>query len=370
MSKSDCFLSGCLIVKNETQNLARCLESIVPYLDELVVVDTGSTDDTVAIAQQFDAIIHHFQWCDDFSAARNFAISKVCGEWILMLDADEELIVQDQAWMRQLKNNNHVAFAIELHASDDDATVFPANRVFRNHPQLKYEGKYHEYLTWQLKTVVGITPLQGVKLIHYGYESHLLPQKGHARIPMLERLRQNEGLSLLLLWSLMGMYIHTGQEDKAQNCCEEASERLFPALMTGEKPQDFRSVVSWLHTLGENCLKTEDYEGLRLICIRGLSWCPTFPPLIYLTGLLLRALELDRGAFPYFKQCLELNTSGQFSQDEPFDQQILTVLPHYQLGCLYQQFGELQSAAEHFVMSLEFNPQFSPSQIKLDALSL
>ncbi|MBO8162015.1 MAG: glycosyltransferase family 2 protein [Thermosipho sp. (in: Bacteria)] len=84
-------ISGCLIVKNEEKNITRCIESMLPVIDELIVVDTGSTDNTVAIAEKFNAKIYHFTWIDDFSAARNYAISKATGDWIIFLDADEFL---------------------------------------------------------------------------------------------------------------------------------------------------------------------------------------------------------------------------------------------------------------------------------------
>lgn len=371
MSNSACFLSGCLIVKNEAQNLARCLQSIVPYIDELIVVDTGSSDDTIAIAEQFGAIIHHFPWCDDFAAARNFAISQVQGQWIVMPDADEELIVQETHWSNQLSENPNIqAFKINLHPPEKSVTVLQAIRVFRNHPDLKYEGRYHEHLNLRKKPIPNhaIALLNSTHLIHYGYAPEILPQKSEQRIPMLERLRQTEGISLMLLWTLSGMYECTGQWEKSQGCYEEASERLFEPLLMGEKPQDFRAVASWLYGLGENCLKVEDFEGLRLICLRGLEWFPTFPPLSYLTGMMLKAFGFDLGALPYFQKCIEFRESGRFLKGEPFDHDLLTFLPHYHIGCLYQRLNDTQAAIQHYSKSLELNPGFYSAEEKLQAL--
>ncbi len=84
-------LSVCLITKNEEANLARCLESLRGLWDELIVVDTGSTDRTVEIAHSFGARLFHFTWQDDFSLARNFCISQATGDWILSIDADESI---------------------------------------------------------------------------------------------------------------------------------------------------------------------------------------------------------------------------------------------------------------------------------------
>ncbi|MBK7632424.1 MAG: glycosyltransferase family 2 protein [Ignavibacteriales bacterium] len=83
-------LSLSMIVKNEERHLARCLSSVKDVVDEIVIVDTGSTDNTIEIAESFNAKIFHFDWVNDFSAARNFALTKCIGNWILYLDADEE----------------------------------------------------------------------------------------------------------------------------------------------------------------------------------------------------------------------------------------------------------------------------------------
>ncbi|MCA1994615.1 MAG: glycosyltransferase, partial [Coleofasciculus sp. S288] len=73
------FLSLCMIVKNEIQNLPRCLNSIKPYVDEMIIIDTGSHDETPEMAVRYGAKVRYFEWCDDFAAARNYAISQASG---------------------------------------------------------------------------------------------------------------------------------------------------------------------------------------------------------------------------------------------------------------------------------------------------
>ena len=82
-------ISLCMIIKNEEAVLERCLESIQDVVDEIVIVDTGSTDKTKEIAARYTDRIYDFPWCDDFSAARNFAFSKGMGEYLLWMDADD-----------------------------------------------------------------------------------------------------------------------------------------------------------------------------------------------------------------------------------------------------------------------------------------
>src|SRR4051794_40673333 len=82
-------LSLCMIVKNESKHLANCLESVEGVVDEIIIVDTGSTDDTVEIAKSYGAKVYHYEWNDNFSDARNESIKYATGDWILVLDADE-----------------------------------------------------------------------------------------------------------------------------------------------------------------------------------------------------------------------------------------------------------------------------------------
>ena len=101
MTEQRPLLSLAMIVKNEEHFLADALRSAAPFCDELVVVDTGSTDATVAIARSLGARVEHFAWCDDFSAARNASLRACRGQYILVLDADERLEGGDPALLRR-----------------------------------------------------------------------------------------------------------------------------------------------------------------------------------------------------------------------------------------------------------------------------
>jgi len=101
-------LSLCMIVKNEEQNIRRALESIKPVVDEMIVVDTGSTDRTKKIAEEMGAKVYDFAWTDSFADARNFAISKATSDWILILDADEVISPLDHEELRKMIRRDSV----------------------------------------------------------------------------------------------------------------------------------------------------------------------------------------------------------------------------------------------------------------------
>ncbi|MEI6783535.1 MAG: glycosyltransferase, partial [Verrucomicrobiota bacterium] len=173
------WLSVCLIVKNEERFLGQCLASIKGLAHQVVVVDTGSTDRTVEIAREHGAQVHSFAWCDDFSAARNAALEHVTGDWVLILDADEELPPEQHAALRKLLHNiSVISWRLPLQDVGREAegcSYVP--RLFRNAPGLYYAGRVHEQVftrieerraEWGLETRLGDATLR-----HYGYTKEL-----------------------------------------------------------------------------------------------------------------------------------------------------------------------------------------------------
>ncbi len=366
-------VSLCMIVKNERHNLSRCLDSVKPYVDEMIIVDTGSEDGTPDIAAKYGAKVRYFEWCDDFAAARNYAISQASGDWILMPDADEELVVESEDFLEQLTSQpDIIAYTIALtEANDLGRTPAYLIRLLRNLPHIKYTGRFHEQPRYQNQSISGnqIGYLESVKILHYGYTKEQLLQKNLIRnIPILERTRQEEGLSLMLLYCLAGMYNDTQQPEKAQECYAEAFDRLVPNLMDGTTPDEFSFVPSLIFTLGAQSLQQEDYETARLLCQRGLEWCPNYPPLSYLAGATIRALGFPLGAVAYFENCLRLGREGNYYKGEPFEWSYMTTYPAYDLGCVYIALGYPQEALAAFELALSFDASFTAAQEKADII--
>lgn len=94
-------LSLCMIVKNEENVIERCLDSVKDYVDEIIIIDTGSTDRTVKIVRRYTGHVYDFQWVNDFSAARNASIAHATSPWNLILDADEYMLAGD---LKDLRN--------------------------------------------------------------------------------------------------------------------------------------------------------------------------------------------------------------------------------------------------------------------------
>ena len=153
-------ISLCMIVKNEEEVLFDCLNSIKEVVDEIIIVDTGSNDNTKNIAKKFTDKIYDFIWCNDFSAARNFAISKVKSEYVMMVDSDETLKDWDKkTFERLIKEHPKGVGCIRkenlLSEDGKDYTICDEPRMFPKNYAKLYYGKCGSYepAVYRLKQV-------------------------------------------------------------------------------------------------------------------------------------------------------------------------------------------------------------------------
>jgi tetratricopeptide (TPR) repeat protein len=364
-----------MIVKNERENLPRCLSSARPYVDEIVVVDTGSQDGTPELALEYGAKVFYFEWCDDFAAARNYAISQASGNWILMLDADNELVVESDQFQHEITQHPDViAYSLTHLEVDDPIKMTPLHRLclFRNLPSLRYVGRFHELLQYvgSDKKATEIGNLNSLKVLHHGCSQDKVKQKDITRnIPLLERIRQEEGLNLKLLFCLADMYADTQQPNKAQDCYAEVVDRLSPNLIEGTYPEDLGFVSVILFRLGMQFMEQGDYETVRLICQRGLEWCANYPPLNFLAGLTLKLLGFPLGAVAYFETCLRLGREKSYNQGQPFELSYITTYPAYELGCVNFELQRYQEALTAFNLTLSFDKNYVKAQNKIDEIN-
>lgn len=194
-------LTACLIVKNEEEHLERCLKSVHGKVDEIVVVDTGSTDKTVEIAESFGAKVGYFEWCEDFAAARNESLKLATGNWILWIDADE--VVEERSWKTIFEAVTRPQFGgyfieivnfIKDNSEADKFTHCPV-RLFRYCEGVEFTGRIHEQITPSLdKLGLPTARLQNARMNHYGYVPTMMEQRNKTErtIRMLEQeVREN-----------------------------------------------------------------------------------------------------------------------------------------------------------------------------------
>jgi O-antigen biosynthesis protein len=185
-------LSLCMIVKNEEPHLARCLMSVKPVVDEIIVVDTGSSDRTKSIAAALGAAVFDFPWADDFSEARNFSLSKASGDWILVMDADEIVSSMDHGVLRKItkkRPSKRIAFTMvtrnysnnpgsrgwianEGQYADEEAGIgwvpSPKVRLFVNDKRVQFVNPVHELVEPTLVKLGFKIKTCDVPVHHYG----------------------------------------------------------------------------------------------------------------------------------------------------------------------------------------------------------
>lgn len=188
-------ISAVTIVKNEEQNIGRWLQSVKHYADEIIVVDTGSTDNTVAIAEAAGARVSHFPWINDFAAAKNFALEQTTGQWIAFFDADEYYSDEDAKKVRPLLERINPRLRtvgvmqkllnIDRDRHDRLISVTYQLRLFRRLPDVKYRGKVHEGLVGLKEKNRNLFMDEELRILHTGYSSSINRQKTARNLEIL-----------------------------------------------------------------------------------------------------------------------------------------------------------------------------------------
>lgn len=212
-----------MIVKDEEQYLPDCLANAKPFVDEIIIVDTGSTDRTVEIANAFGARLFHEKWRNDFAAARNASLRYATGDWILVLDADERLPTDSGKLMRRLLDASDVAaYRMKLqcptHGGDAMGTIpikWPP-RLFRNRIGAGYEGIVHECLLPSLRGK-GRIVYSNVTLDHLGYlqSREAMQAKATRNLRLLERQVAQTSADSLTWIQLAETYLTLARPDQA-----------------------------------------------------------------------------------------------------------------------------------------------------------
>ena len=343
-----------MIVKNEELALPKCLSSVKGVVDEMVVLDTGSTDRTPEIAREFGARVYDFEWCNDFSAARNESLKYVQGKWVLVLDADEVLVPEivpqlGQAIKRDSPKGDSFAsryLLINLVRQEVGAAQSPyslVSRLFRNHPNICFSRPYHALVDDSVSRILSQEPqwqvgyLPEVAILHEGYQKIAIAQgdkfsKAQAAmegflashpndpyvcsklgalyvqtgvfargIELLERGLASKGVNAQILYEL---HYHLGiaysrLENSAQAIAHYQAAiqvAIYPMLKLGA-----------YNNLGNLRRAAGDLTGAKRAYEIALEIDPNFAAGYYNLGMTLKALGRLKDAIAAYQQAIQLN---------------------------------------------------------------
>lgn len=215
-------ISACYIVKNEAKKLAKSIKSLKNQVNEIVVVDTGSTDNTVNVARKLGARVYSFHWQEDFSKARNFALSKAKGDWLVLLDADEYFTAKTAGNIRQVIRQAKQADGLLIQMVNYDVDkaeiqdYFYQLRIVRNQQGLHYEGKIHEELKLSDGKFMKFfrIPPEMLEIYHTGYASSVSRQKLERNLKLLQQAVDNGQSETDLARYFCDCYLGLGDMEK------------------------------------------------------------------------------------------------------------------------------------------------------------
>ncbi|ABO49938.1 glycosyl transferase, family 2 [Desulforamulus reducens MI-1] len=353
-------ISLCMIVKNEEGNIRRCLASVTGVVNEIIVVDTGSTDNTCKIAREMGARIYSFEWNNNFSDARNFSLAKATGDWILFLDADEELAGESrEVLVKYVADEQVEGYFIKIinYLGKEGWTetcpdlVF---RLFKNRSQYRFRGAIHEQIAdviLEKNKQATYRIAEDIIIIHYGYLDSQIDQKDkkNRNLHIIQKeMVENPGNYLLKY--------HYGVELYRAERYGEAAEVLIQAANNTDSstiyfPKLLRYIVLAYHSGGQPA------KALDVIR-QGLQLFPNYADLHYYGGLSLLQLKHYHKAVELFLQAVAL--PEQPPQYASFAG-VRGFRSLYHLGEIAEVFLNYEEALRYYLESLRDNPGFQPA---------
>jgi tetratricopeptide (TPR) repeat protein len=353
-------LSLCMIVRDEQEMLPRCLAAVAGAVEEIVVVDTGSTDATMEIARSFGARVIEREWTGSFAEARNVSFDAASGDWLMYLDADEVLVREDAELLRSLTGRTwrEAFYLSETNYTGDleagGAVAHNALRVFRNRPEYRFEGRLHEQIAHRLP---GYLPerveASGVRVEHYGYLGVVREQRQKSRRNIeLLRLQQAEGQETpFLRYNLGCEHAAAGEHAAALSELERAWE-LLQGLPDRESARFAPALLSRLVKTLRLCERPREAFARAE---DGRERFPDFTDLVLEQALAAIALGRRERAIELCERCIEM---GDAPRHYTATVGAGSHLPRLYLAELRRAGGELEQAIEQLELCLREHPRF------------
>lgn len=370
-------VSACMIVKDEEELLPGCLESIRDWVDEIIIVDTGSTDRTVEIAESFGARVLHQPWEGDFSKHRNFSIEQATCDWVLIIDADEEMVVEDVPKLKPLLADERYdivclnVFNVYTH-KPDQVTFLPSMRLFRRRLNLRYEGIVHNQLRIPSDAR---TARIGVRIKHYGYglSQEKMRRKVQRSMALLEKQlaeNPNDPFALFNLAQLLRGKDDFSQEDAERilECAGKVIELTDPTLR-GRRHLHLMALdqLSWGN------YKLKRYDEALVHSERALEIRPDYLDALLLKGHILSTVNRVDEARETYQAYLKAQAAYEPSKEhDPLILQHVDsrTTAYYGLALLAHEQGRTQDEKAALLETMRLTPGYMKSALRLAEIYL
>ncbi len=363
-------VSLCMIVKDEEELLPACLEAARGAVDEIVVVDTGSSDRTVEIAESFGAKVVSFPWNGSFADARNVSIEHATGDWIMYLDADEQLAAGSAAELRSLLGKtwreafNLVETNFTGGEGSGESVAHLALRVWRNRPEYRFAGRIHEQKTQSMPNYLPERfETTTVQISHYGYLKSRISakEKSQRNIELLEAQVEERGLNAFSALNLGTEWMLVGEQAKAREYLEQSWTMLRRQPAWQRQPWA-PMLLSRLATVRR---ELGDLAGVRALVAEGLAIYPDHTDLVFKLALCAVDERDWAGAEVHARRCLALGDApAAYSGNVGGGTYLAMAL----LGQLSEVQGRLDEAEAHYRQALAAHPSFVAPALPLATL--
>jgi len=272
-------ISVCIIAKNEEKMLADCLESVKDIADEIILVDTGSTDNTIEVASRYNCRIFYYEWNNDFSEARNFAIDKAQYEYILSIDADERFENPDLVKMEIAKSSANIGgWLIEVvsYARREDGSTDNYNsnllRLFRNHPTIRFSGIIHEQVINSILDSGYKLRNTELRIIHLGYthDINAINKKQHRNLELLNMALISKPKDAYNLYQRSKTYLALGNLELAEKDLCEALKYTEPKGTVKPQALNFGAVIAYRQKKYDIAIERA-FESLKIIPVQSFA---------------------------------------------------------------------------------------------------
>lgn len=344
-----------MIVKNEAERLARVLQSVQGAVEEIIVVDTGSTDETVEIANQCGVTVLSEPWEHDFAKARNAGLKKATGRWILFMDADEELDKGDVAELHACATHEEYdGFFLQVHnyvrMDGTSATVNPILRMFKNHPQYRFEGAIHEQIATSITRYhpAARFHVTSVKIHHYGYTQEIMLEKDkHSRnMSLLQVELQRDPNHPFYLYNIAVEHLRGGAVQEAYEAFHQSRVLLSPE--TSYTHLVLKCEARCLAMLGK-------MRDAVVLCQEGIQWYRDYTDLHHYQSSFLSSLGLVERAKIAAVQAIQIGRPPMHYHTEDGMGVYLT---WYHLGMLNEATHDYEIAINCYVEAMRLRSGF------------